>query len=210
MPECFRQLRRIQVPCRHSRDNGNDGLRLRAMLKPAIGFSIILATLFGPALHAQRRAGITLNAASTLKAFYTFHFSHDQTFSEATLRQRRKWLSVELYDLLRYERRRNTPSDEPSYMEGDPFTNSQEGPNRFRIGKTTESRGTANAEVVFAWVEKKKVVGERKSAVKMAKREGGWIITDIVGDDGQRLVRSLKELKRKDLSVRKKPEKHEK
>src|SRR6266536_1398959 len=107
------------------------GAQFRARIGAWPGMIAALALCAVP-VHA-RQPDRQFAATATVRAFYKFHFSHDQTFTPKTLVRRRKWLTPELYDLLRYELERDTPKDEPPEIEGDPFTDSQEGPTSFRI-----------------------------------------------------------------------------
>ena len=134
----------------------------------------------------------------TVRDFYRHHFSHEMGLTEAALKSKRRWLAPELYGLLMFERRREMPPDTAPYIDGDPFTNSQEYPNTFRVGKATQAGGTARVEVVFKWVAQGRVVEQRKAGVRLLKYRGAWRIADVVGADGASLLAGLRELKRKD------------
>jgi hypothetical protein len=148
------------------------------------------------------RAAKNSGAAETVRAFYRQHFSHDMGFTRSTLRQKQRWLTAELYGLLLYERRRKTPTDEAPHMNGDPFTNSQEYPNSFRVGKVNQSGLKADVEVVFVWRDRNRVVERKRCVVRLLRQRSVWKIEDIISDDGKSLLGELKELKRNDDSSR--------
>lgn len=143
-------------------------------------------------------------AVQMVAAFYKRHLKTDMGFTESSLRAKRQWLSTELYGLLLYERRRPIPRDKVPYLDGDPFTDAQDLPNGFHIGKVTQHGPTAVIEVVFEWGERNKVITKTTCRVATEKMKGRWRITDIVGSDGQSLAANLANLKRKDLASRRK------
>jgi hypothetical protein len=145
-------------------------------------------------------------ARARLQAFYAYHFAHKREITRQTLDARRKWLASGLYNLLRYELGRKLPPDEAPYIEGDPFTNSQEVPSQFRIGQVRVSGPRAGADVQFTWTEGGKVVSKRTCVVKLAHESGTWKISDILGDRRQSLADDLRRLKQQDASAKGKPQ----
>ncbi len=141
-------------------------------------------------------------ASQAVASFYRRHLATDMSFTEKTLKAKRRYLTPAFYRLLRYELRRPVPKDETPYIEGDPFTDSQEGPERFGISSVRQAGSRARVGVFFDWVERGKTVSHRICHVKLSKRWGAWRIADIVGSDGQSLLVQLKALKRKDLASR--------
>src|SRR4051812_16103393 len=98
------------------------------------------------------------DAVAAVKAFYAFHFSHKFDYTERGLRQRRRWLDESLYKLLIAEVKGQHDSarqDEVADLDGDPFTNSQDYPDSFRVGKAQQDARKATVEVTFLWIEKK-------------------------------------------------------
>ena len=134
-------------------------------------------------------------AAATVKAFYAFHFKHNFDYTEPGLKQRRRWLDAGLYKLLIAEVKGSHDSsrqDEAPDLDGDPFTNSQEYPNSFRIGKSEQDGKEATVEVTFVWKEKNKVVATKQVRVQLAKSADSWKITNIIAEGDDDLVKFLK------------------
>ncbi|MGB8508981.1 MAG: hypothetical protein WCD76_11285, partial [Pyrinomonadaceae bacterium] len=102
-----------------------------------------------------------------------------------------------LYGLILNESRKSSSPDEVGYFDGDPWTNSQETPNSFRIGKADVSPDTATLEIVFRWSEHRKLLDERKCRLKLEKHGGRWLVSDIISDDGNSLLDELRKRKGK-------------
>jgi hypothetical protein len=75
---------------------------------------------------------------------------------------------------------RATKKDEVPELDGDPFTNSQEYPNTFKIGDTKQEYEKATVEVVFVWKDKGQVVDERNVQVELSKVKNLWKISNII------------------------------
>jgi hypothetical protein len=123
------------------------------------------------------------DAAATVKAFYTFHFKNKFDYSRQGLRQRQRWLDATLYQLLLAELKRSdasTKKNEAPELNGDPFTNSQEYPNSFRIGDTRQEYAKAIVEIVFVWQDKGKVTDEKSIEVELSKAKTVWKISNIM------------------------------
>jgi hypothetical protein len=120
------------------------------------------------------------DAAATVKAFYAFHFAHKFDYSRRGLLQRRKWLEATLYKALVAEISKPTKPDEVPDLDGDPFTNSQEYPNSFRLGNAKLEASKAEVQVVFVWSEKGKVIEEKSLEVELVKSNGLWKIANLI------------------------------
>ena len=111
---------------------------------------------------------------------------------------RRRWLSPELYKLLlgelkREAEQRKTHPDEAPYFEGDPLTNSQEYPDSFRVGKTENADDSAKVTVTLLWSPRTSRGRDQRDIVVEVKRTGtGWLINDIIDNQGSRLQDELK------------------
>ncbi|HST20434.1 MAG TPA: hypothetical protein VLR90_04925 [Blastocatellia bacterium] len=162
-------------------------------LATAVLIASLPLTSFG-----QKTGGPISEAASTVKAFYAFHFQHNFDFSERGLRLKRKWLDESLYKLLLEDRKKAAAAkDEVVGLDGDPFTNSQEPPNSFQVGESKQDDKSASVTVKFFWKDKGKVVDQRKVDVKLAKVANAWKITNIISGDSEDddLVKLLKHSK---------------
>src|SRR5215216_6070498 len=130
--------------------------------------------------------------ASTVKAFYAFHFKHNFDYTERGLKQRQRWLDESLYKLLIAESKRSqetTKQDEAPDLNGDPFTNSQEYPNSFRIGKVEQDGKNATVEVIFVWKEKNKGIDQKRVRVQLARSAESWKIANIIAEGDDDLVK---------------------
>lgn len=150
-------------------------------------------TLGGPVMSAPPDP-----AARAVSAFYKFHLARNKDFTVANLRVRRRWLSPELYKLLlgelkREAEQRKTHPDEAPYFEGDPLTNSQEYPDSFRVGKTENGGDLAKVTVTMMWSPRTSRGRDQRDIVVEVKRTGtGWLINDIIDNQGSRLQDELK------------------
>jgi hypothetical protein len=144
----------------------------------------------------QQHAAEASEAAATVKAFYAFHFQHDFDFSERGLKLRRKWLAESLYQLLLADRKKSAAAKgEVVGLDGDPFTNSQDPPNSFKVGESKQDDKSASVIVELFWKDKNKVIEQRKIAVKLTKVANAWKIENLISGDSEDddLVRLLKQ-----------------
>lgn len=161
---------------------------------------ILLANGAALGVERGRYAGMR-SPEDTLRAFYAFNLSHRLRPARQTLEQRRPWLTAELYELLRYEADREARGDEPRYIMGDAFADSQDTPSRFRVGNGRQSRDLADVPVTLTWLEGKRIVEERTCHVKLRQMGSSWKITDVIGDGGESLAAALKQLERADATA---------
>src|SRR5690349_2120103 len=114
-------------------------LRLLRLCRFALPVLVVIS--FVDTASSQNRTASS--PTQVVKSFYRFHFSHGYNFLKRNIRRRRGWLSPTLFQLLMNEFRRDEEYAKAhpgysyvSYMNGDPFTNSQEFPNSFRVGRS--------------------------------------------------------------------------
>jgi hypothetical protein len=133
-------------------------------------------------------------ARTTVRDFYRFHFAHEMGFTAGAVRQKRRWIASALYRLLleEMEKQKSKPADEAPYINGDPFTDSQEYPNSFQVGKANYSGAQAEVSVLFDWKDKGKSVRKRTILVKLTREKNEWRIVNLVYEDGRDLVTDLK------------------
>lgn len=165
------------------------------VLLPAALVAVFAATQpSARASAAAQKGGGASQAASVVRAFYRHHFARSQCcFDEAGLRRRRRWLTPALYDALLREVRKETPADEVPSFNGDPFTDSQEGPADFNVGHASAGGGRASVNVLLRWADKGKTVERRTLRVELTRAGGVWRIDDIRYPDGQSLRGQLKQ-----------------
>jgi hypothetical protein len=131
--------------------------------------------------------------AATVRAFYRFHFAHNMAFTRKGLNQRRGWLAPELYEMLMKElTQAEKATDEAPLIDGDPFTDSQEYPNSYRVGDEVLSDDNAEVKVVFTWKERGRTLRSRPVMVQLHKIGDRWRIANFKYEDGRDLVGDLK------------------
>ncbi|HEX9147704.1 MAG TPA: hypothetical protein VF958_00955 [Thermoanaerobaculia bacterium] len=106
----------------------------------ALGSILLTALLVGP-------ISVPGTPSATVRAFYAFHFAHDMAFTPESVRVKNRWLAPVLVDLCESYFRRPASSEEVPEIDGDPFTDSQEYPKRFRVGAARVSGEAARVPV---------------------------------------------------------------
>jgi hypothetical protein len=165
--------------------------------------SVIFIVLSACCLATPARAQNTRRASATsprqaAQSFFRFHFAHGMDFTESNLRRRRRWLTAELYDLLRDEFRKEaerakTHPDEAPFIEGDPFTDSQEYPKSFRVGDFISSGGSSVVHVVFVWPGRAPRESEERAVTVTMRRSGArWLVSNIKSAGGEDLLTLLR------------------
>ena len=153
----------------------------------ATSLVLVPVTSFG-----QKPANNGSDAKAAVKAFYAFHFQHKFDYSLPGLKLRHRWLDENLYRLLVAELKKPVKPDEVPDLDGDPFTNSQEYPNGFRVGKSEQDGKLATVDVIFFWKDKKKVLDTKRVKVQLAKSAEGWKIANVIAEGGDDLIKFLK------------------
>lgn len=115
-----------------------------------------------------------------VRAFYTFHFAHDMAFTADGISARAPWLAPDLAALCRSYMASPSSPDEVPTIDGDPFTDSQEYPTSFKIGKTVRKKDRADVLVEFAGEG-----GPQRSVHVLLKNiKGAWRLSDIRYESG--------------------------
>ena len=160
--------------------------------------ALILSASSAPNVRAQTSRGAT-GAVRAAEGFYRHHFSRDgrsRSFLPENIRQLRRWLSPELYRLMMYEFRREaefrkTHPDDVPFMTGDPFTNSQESPDTFRVGRAVVRGRRASVPVTFGWRDMADYP-KYTLRVELLKLEGRWLIHNVKPNEGSDLLKLLR------------------
>ena len=160
---------------------------------------IVLILLLGAqAPAASQRANPQDAALRAVRSFYAFHLARNKDFTVRNVRLRKRWLTLELYNALLNELKREAQEtkahpDEAPYFEGDPLTDSQEYPDSFRVVKAEADGDQAKVTVTLLWSARtSRGRDKRDIVVEVAKKASGWLINDIVNNDGSRLSAQLK------------------
>lgn len=154
---------------------------------------ICLASLQVPAQRSRGRAS-SQGAVAVVQSFFRYHLPEDKNFTGANIKRRRRWLTPELYRLLLAEYHREEAEyekhpDEAVFIEGDPFTNSQEYPDSFRVGKPVVHGSQATVPITFYWANG----NEPRAANVKVKRQGRvWLIHNILPAGDEDLLKLLR------------------
>jgi hypothetical protein len=108
-------------------------------------------------------------ARQTMKDFYSFHFGNEMQFTPENLRQRERFLSVDL-----------TKNLQAVPVATDPFTLTNDAPKAFRIGacEVIEPGKKANFEVLLFW-RRNDQNEQREIRVETIKENDKWLINKI-------------------------------
>ena len=159
--------------------------------------ALLFITLASPNVPAQTARGVATSTAAAaekaVQSFFRFHIARDKSFTRENIVRRRRWLTPELYRLLLDEYHREELlsekyRDEVVFMEGDPFTDTQEHPDAFRVGRAV-SRGSWAAVPVTFFLNRHLV---RRVRIELSKRGRVWLIHNILSDDGEDLLKLLR------------------
>jgi len=104
-------------------------------------------------------------------------------FTADAAKARAAWLSPELQKICASYFALPGMPDEVPVIDGDPFTDSQEYPNSFRVGAPRVSGATALMPVSFQWPDGRK----RSVTVELVMNSRRWLIDDIRYSDGRSL-----------------------
>ena len=169
----------------------------RARIILLIGIALILSLGVGDSAAAQKTSSKD-PALSLVRSFYQFHFAHNKNFTTRNVQQCKRWLTPELYKLLVDELKRQAQEskahpDEAPDFEGDPFTDSQEYPDSFRAGESQVDGDLAKVTVTLLWSAKtSRGRDKRDIVVELTRSIGGWLINDVINNEGSRLRDELK------------------
>lgn len=124
-----------------------------------------------------------------VQALLEAHFAGNRGFLQPLLVPKLRWLSTPMQKAIKTYFARPRPSDEVPPIDGDAFTDSQEGPTRFAVGAAQVKNDRAELWVRFAdaWVEK-------RLKYLLVRENAGWRVDDIhIEDPSQRGLRQILE-----------------
>lgn len=154
-------------------------------------FLLLAALLFLNVPLASAAEKADADPAQTVKSFYDFHFKHGMGFGPAEMKARKAWLTPQLYALITTVLKKPVPKGDAPDIEGDIFTDSQDTPTGFHVGKATLDKGTAKVEVSLNWSHEK-----RQITVILAQVEHAWLIQDIEYGDHRLMTTDLRQAAR--------------
>ena len=162
----------------------------RALISSTLLLSILQLCLASPSQqHAVSRQP---DPSEVVQKFYTSHFYGNKSFTAAGIKRKRSWLSPELYDLLIAEASRKYTPDTVPDIEGDPFTDSQDYPQKFVVGKSDVSAEKATVDLALHWISRGKITERRAYKVELTNKSGSWLISNIVYRPNEDLIGLLK------------------
>ena len=148
-----------------------------------------LLFLFAVSSPAAENAGT--DPAQTVQSFYDYHFKHDMSFGMPEMKARKAWLAPELYELITKVLKKPVPRGDAPDIEGDIFTDSQDFPTSFHVGKATVNKETAKVPVTFTWSRE-----NRHDTVSLIQIDHAWRILDIDYGDHRSLMKDLRQFSR--------------
>ena len=128
----------------------------------------------------------------TVRSFYAQHIGGGDAmaFHRENVAKKEKFLTPELYKLLQNEFTRQDEfvkahPDAVPFMNGDPFTASQDYPTGFKVGecKVSGENSVSHNVRLFGKVENKPF--EREIKVAAEKRGSDWLISDFIADKNE-------------------------
>jgi len=117
------------------------------------------------------------------------HFMNDMAFTPASVARKRDRLTAELYRDIEAYFARPTKPDEVPPIEGDPFTNTQEYPSAFAVSEGRQQDATTTRVPVVMTIGPDK----RTVQVQLVRQGSGWLVDDLVYEDGSTFRALLKE-----------------
>lgn len=172
---------------------------LRRVTCPNAGFDFVQADAETLLVALDARVWTLSNAPGTrasadspefaVQALLESHFGSDRGFLPASLAPKSVWLSTAMNAAIRTYFSRPRPQDEVPPINGDAFTDSQEGPTRFAVGSAQVQMGRAQLWVRFAdgWTGK-------RLKYQLVRENAGWRVDDIGGEkQGERSLRQILE-----------------
>lgn len=131
------------------------------------------------------------SARKLVQAFYAEHMKGDMAFSEASVKSKARYLAPDLLKACLSKQADDAakgPEAVPD-VDGDPFTDSQEYPDAFKLGRIHSSGGGARIPVTFTW---KNGNPPRTVTVILKNLQSGWRIDDLRYAEGRTLRQLLK------------------
>ena len=124
--------------------------------------------------------------AEIVQELLIVHFTHDMAFTRESVARKRGFLSAALQARITHYLGAPQSADNVPAIDGDPFTDSQEYPDRFTLGVTRTSAKRTVVPVHFADASSKRRVDY------VLVREGArWVVDDLVDERGQSLRKLL-------------------
>ncbi len=166
----------------------------------------IVISLALAAILVSTAAAQTAHPAAAVRSFYAYDAKASQVFNRRNLDSRKRWLSASLYKLFIDELRKQNaqlklnPDDKPFFGDGFPFrpidepcnVNGKSYNRRYSVQPIRSYRGSrVDVTVKFSYSIPCPVEPLRYK-VRVIKSGSGWVIDDIIFDDGTKLSLAMK------------------
>ncbi|MEO8459015.1 MAG: DUF3828 domain-containing protein, partial [Dokdonella sp.] len=133
------------------------------------------------------RAPGTLASADTpegrAQRFLEAHFNGDMGFTRDNVKVHRKWFSKRLDQAITAYFAKPVSEDEVPAIDGDPFTDSQEYPQRFAVGKARVTKDVAEVPVRFSDAFRDRIV-----VYLLRRKDAAWQLDDLRFESGETLL----------------------
>lgn len=151
----------------------------------------LLALLLITAIGLNAQDPSLESARKLVQTFYAEHTKGDMGFAEGSLKAKGKFLAPDLLKACLTKQADDAakgPEAVPD-VDGDPFTDSQEYPDAFKLGRIHSSGGGARIPVTFTW---KNGNPPRTVTVILKNLQLGWRIDDLRYAEGRTLRQLMK------------------
>jgi hypothetical protein len=129
----------------------------------------------------------TQTPVQAVEDLFAVHFAGDMGFTHESVARKQSLLTPDLYALLVAELERPQAENEPPYINGDPFTDTQEYPQGYEVEGAEIVGDTASVAVEFTL----QGGGSRRIIVLLQKVGTAWQSSDLRYEDGRTLRQLL-------------------
>lgn len=133
------------------------------------------------------RVSVAKSPEATVQLLLVEHFASNMAFSRERVAAQSASLSQTLFDSMERWFARTAGSDEAPYLNGDPYTDSQEPPNSFQLAPAALRGDRAELVVMFGGAS----IAAYPVRFELLRVKGAWRIDDLRYRDGQRLSQAL-------------------
>jgi hypothetical protein len=148
-----------------------------------LGPAAALLFLFAASAIAHADGSGAQTPSEAVSKAYAAHFAGDMAFTHESVARKQPWLTPDLQVLLAAELDRPQPEDEPQYINGDPFTDTQEYPLACRAGGEEIVGDTASVRVDCTLAGG----GTRRIVALLQRLGSAWMLSDLQYEDGRTL-----------------------
>jgi hypothetical protein len=111
---------------------------------------------------------------------FAVHFMHDMGFTPQSVALKQNRLTSDLYRQIEAYFERPRAPDEVPAIDGEPFTNTQEYPSAFAVSEgAQQDTDTTRVPVVMTIGPDRRTV-----TVQLVRQTSGWLVDDLVYEDG--------------------------